>query len=224
DYAFDYDGTTPWAWQGDDGYEFAEPVGGGYRYYYYRPGAAWPFLIRDGAYAYGFDGPQLVVVYDGGRLLPRADIDRRADIAGRYLARSQGILDASRQAGRRGVAAANWAAARSEIAAQRAQLSAARSRESAWQAYDQAHAAQATRWTAERDQRQAYAQRFEGWRRADFQGAAPAPASVRQAQAAPPARQGPPPAPERGPVPQGEPPRGFADQRPAGPPPQNQPA
>jgi len=47
DYAFDYGGSTPWAWQGDDGLEFAEPVSDGYRYYYYEPGAAWPYLIRD---------------------------------------------------------------------------------------------------------------------------------------------------------------------------------
>jgi hypothetical protein len=207
DYAFDYDGTSPWAWQGDDGWEFVEPVGGGYRNYYYRPGAAWPYLIRDGGYAYGFDGPQLVVIYDSaGRLMPRDWVEGRADIAGRYLARSQGILEASRRSGRRGVAAANWAAARSEIAAQRAEWDEARSRQSAWQAYGQAHADQARRWTPERDRRQDYARRFEGWRRADFQGDPPAPASTfggggqRQAQTAPPARQvappvGPAPAP-----------------------------
>ena len=76
DYAFDYDGSTPWAWQGDDGLEFVEPVDDGYRYYYYQPGAAYPYLIRDGGYAYGFDGPQLVVVYDGqGRVMPRGYVD-----------------------------------------------------------------------------------------------------------------------------------------------------
>jgi hypothetical protein len=196
DYAFDYGGATPWAWQGADGLEFVEPVAGGYRYYYYRPGAAYPYLIRDAGYAYAFDGPQLVVIYDSrGQVMPRSYVDDRAVVAGRYLARSQGLLDASRSAQRRSVAAANWAAASSRISAQRAELSAARARQSAWQAYGQAHAgAEQARWTAERDRRQASAQRFEGWRRADFRGAPPEPvgrrdAGLRQAQSEPPFRE-----------------------------------
>ena len=79
DYAFDYDGISPWAWQGPYGQEFVEPASDGWRYYYYRSGASLPYLVRDGGYAYGFDGPRLVVVYDReGRLLRDDEIDRRA--------------------------------------------------------------------------------------------------------------------------------------------------
>ena len=136
DYSFDYDGVNPWVWQSsDDALEFAEPVGSGYRYYYYQPGAAYPYLVRDNGYAYGFDRGQLVIVYDSaGRVLPRQDIDRRADDAGRYLARARALYSASRSAERRSVVAANWAAGQAEIAAQRSDLAAARSRQGAWRA------------------------------------------------------------------------------------------
>lgn len=233
DYAFDYGGATPWAWQGDDGTEFAEPVDDGYRYYYYQPGAQWPYLIRDGGYEYGFDGPQLVVIYDSsGRVMPRSFIEARAGLAGRYLARAQGLYEAARSAGRRSVAAASWAAARPRIAAQHAQLSAARGQQSGWQAYNQAHAgAEQARWAPERDQRQAYAQRFNTWQRTNFQGAPPKPpggrqgAPIRQAQATAPERQaalgpaapipaGLPPAPGQRPFQSGED-RRLAQQGPA---------
>ena len=202
DYAFDYDGVSPWAWQGPYGQEFVEPASDGWRYYYYRSGASLPYLVRDGGYAYGFDGPRLVVVYDReGRLLRDDETERRADLAGRYLARAQGLLSASRSASRRGVAADHWAAARGEIASQRARLTAVRSRQSAWLAYDSAHAAnEQARWEPERSRRQDYAQRFDGWRQTHYQGAAPAPvrgeasaprrdAGVLQAQVEPPVRQ-----------------------------------
>ena len=202
DYSFDYDGVNPWVWQAsDDSLEFAEPVGSGYRYYYYQPGAAYPYLVRDNGYAYGFDNGQLVIVYDSaGRVLPREQIDQRAADAGRYLARAQALYSASRSAGRRSVVAANWAAAQPQIAAQRSQLAAARSSQSAWRAYDAAHGAQqASHWQADRSQRQASAQRFSNWRNANFQGPPPAPAGaarpdngVRQAQAQPQAPNGVP--------------------------------
>ena len=39
DYAFDYEGVSPWAWQTSDDYvTYAEPIDDGYRYYYYEPG------------------------------------------------------------------------------------------------------------------------------------------------------------------------------------------
>src|SRR5262249_12723349 len=52
DYAFAYDGATPWSWDTDDGYgRVVEPVPVGdsyyYRDYYYEPGSDAPYLIYD---------------------------------------------------------------------------------------------------------------------------------------------------------------------------------
>jgi hypothetical protein len=57
DYTVDYGGTQPWIWRGDDQSErVAEPLpSGGYRYYYYQPGAQYPYLVRDPEYSYGYD-------------------------------------------------------------------------------------------------------------------------------------------------------------------------
>ena len=44
DYAFAYDGVQPWAWETGDRYlRYAEPIYGGYRYYYYEPDSYSPF-------------------------------------------------------------------------------------------------------------------------------------------------------------------------------------
>ena len=66
DYAFNYQGSRPWAWQGDNGYEtVVEPLpDGGDRYYYYQPGSDEPYFVRDPDYGYGYQGGVLVVVYD----------------------------------------------------------------------------------------------------------------------------------------------------------------
>jgi hypothetical protein len=184
DYAFDYDGVRPWVWRSaNDALQFAEPLGGGYRYYYYQPGAAYPYLVRDNGYSYGYDRGQLAAIYDPqGRALSAADMAARRDYAGRYLARADSLYRASRTAQRQSVVAANWAAGRAEIAAQRAQWSAERSRQNAWRSYDAAHAAQqAAAWQDERARRQQSAEAFSQWRRADYQGPAPAPALRQQA-------------------------------------------
>ena len=55
DYGFDYDGVHPWVWRGSNReVRLIEPVEGGYRYYYYQPGATKPYLVRDPQYSYGF--------------------------------------------------------------------------------------------------------------------------------------------------------------------------
>src|ERR1700722_3809393 len=60
DYTFDYGGVRPWVWRADDQSEqVVEPVDGGDRYYYYRPGDDQPFLIRDPQYSYGYEGGEL---------------------------------------------------------------------------------------------------------------------------------------------------------------------
>ena len=144
DYGFDYQDTHPWVWRSANRSEqMVEPVQGGYRYYYYQPGASQPYLVRDPQYAYGFSNGELVAIYDGdGNLLPRQAMDQRADDAGRYLARAVALYEAAQQSERRAVNAANWAAERAELDAARARWQAQQNQQAAWRAYHDAHAAQ----------------------------------------------------------------------------------
>jgi hypothetical protein len=165
DYTFDYgDGERPWVWRGDDqSTRVAEPLpGGGYRYYYYEPGADTPYLVRDPDDSYGYDNGVLVVIYDHqGRALPSGDLRRRADAAGRFLARAQAIYQASQRQQREAVAQANWAARRSEIDAERSQWAADQAADPDWRAYHQANAPQEdSHWDAERYRRESEAARF----------------------------------------------------------------
>ena len=176
DYAFSDGGVSPWGWQAGDGSaEYAEPIDGGYRHYYYQPGASTPYLVRDPSYSYAYDGAALVMVYDhGGHPLPPNAYGPRWDYAGRYLARAQ-QLRAAAQADRHSVVAANWAARRAEIAAANAQWSAARARDAAWSAYHaRAVDQQSDHWQAERDARAQAAQRFATDQGGGFQGPPPA--------------------------------------------------
>ncbi|MCI3180599.1 hypothetical protein C5708_10055, partial [Caulobacter sp. CCUG 60055] len=179
DYGVDYGGDRPWVWRGrDDSMRVVEPVDGGYRYYYYRPGADYPYLVRDPQYAYGYSGDQLTVVYDAyGRPLPDDYAYRQAEDAGRYLARARALYQASLDNDRRSVAAANWAARRAEMAAERAAWAEQQSRDAEWRAYHAAHEAEEQAyWRDERMQREAAANRFAAWRQANYQGPPPPPA------------------------------------------------
>jgi len=176
DYAYDDGDVSPWAWQTDSGdVQYAEPVAGGYRYYYYEPGADTPYLVRDPSYSYGYSGDQLVAVYDSrGALLPPGAYRDRADYASRYYARAAHLYRLSQEREHRGVIAANWAARRAEIAAARAQWSENRARQAEWLAYHQAHEGQEQdHWAQERQQRQAAADRFDQWQRSGFHNPPP---------------------------------------------------
>ncbi|WP_157216664.1 hypothetical protein [Flavisphingomonas formosensis] len=176
DYAFDYDGVSPWAWQAaDDSLQFAEPIDGGYRYYYYEPGADYPYLIRDPSYSYGYSGGRLAVVYDDyGRVLDQRDAYRRADYAGRYLARARQLRQAAFSERRRRINAENWAARRAAIEQARQRWQDQRQREAGWRDYSRVHdQRQADYWRAERDRRNDEAQRFAGWQREGFRGPDP---------------------------------------------------
>jgi hypothetical protein len=178
DYGFDYDGVRPWVWRAsDDSARVVEPVDGGYRYYYFRPGASYPYFIQDPQYGYGFDGGQLVVVYDArGNALPPRYSEAQADYAGRYLARARALYEASLQSQRKSVIAANWAARREAIDAQDAEWASARAQDDAWRAYHDAHEAQTQNyWQAEHARRDAAAQQFNDWRSADYRGPPPPP-------------------------------------------------
>jgi hypothetical protein len=165
DYTFDNGGgERPWVWSGDDrSVRMAEPLpGGGDRYYYYEPGQDAPYLVRDAGYAYGYDNGVLVAIYDDhGRALPPDLAARRADVAGRYLARARALYAASQQRQREAVAEANWRARRSAIQADREQWTADQRADQAWAAYHDEHQqADDQRWAAERYRREAQSARF----------------------------------------------------------------
>jgi hypothetical protein len=87
-YGFRYRNVRPLVWRTADDYQmYAEPIGGGYRGYYYAPGADYPYFVRDPSYAYCY-GPNgaLVAVYDAsGALLPEDRLYQLAAIAAGYL-------------------------------------------------------------------------------------------------------------------------------------------
>jgi len=112
DYGFGYGDIEPLAWEtGDDWAMYAEPWDDGYRYYYYEPGAAYPYFVRDDDYGYGYGaGGVLVAVFDaGGRYLPVDGVYRMAPAAGRYYARGHDLRSAARRAPRIQVTDRIWA-------------------------------------------------------------------------------------------------------------------
>jgi hypothetical protein len=164
DYGFDYDGTQPWVWYGDDRSErVCEPLpGGGYRYYYFQPGAQYPYLVRDPEYTYGYDSGVLVVVYDRfGEAMPQGAYGRRLDAASRILARGTDLYLASQRQQHQAVVAANWEARQNRIAADNAAWQRGQRQQSGWAAYHAAHAPQEqAQWDQERFRREAEAARF----------------------------------------------------------------
>ena len=164
DYAIDYGGgQRPWVWRADDhSTRIAEQTAGGYRYYYYEPGASAPYLVRDGGYSYGYLNGVLVAGYGpDGRLLAQEDLARRADIAGRILARAAAMAAAADHDRRQAVAEANWAARREQIAEERAQWAQDQQADANWRAYHDAHQQQdQAYWAAERYRRETEAARF----------------------------------------------------------------
>ncbi|HZZ87059.1 MAG TPA: hypothetical protein VFE13_01890 [Caulobacteraceae bacterium] len=165
DYAVDGGGgQRPWVWQANDrSTRIAEALpGGGYRYYYYEPGASAPYLVRDAGYSYGYQNGTLVAIYGpDGRVMPGAYLPQRAGVAGRILARAASMLLAAQRERREAVAAANWAAKRDEIAREREEWVRARQAQAAWKTYHDANRERdEAYWAAERYRREAEAARF----------------------------------------------------------------
>ena len=163
DYTYDDGGVRPWIWQADNGAErFVEPVRGGNRYYYYQPGSDLPFLVRDPQYSYGFEGGQLVVIYDrSGRALSPDAIDQYADDAGRLLERGRRLHEGARQARHEAVAAAHWRDRQRALADEQAQWDDQENQDEGWRAYHDAHYdSQASQWDDERYRREAESARF----------------------------------------------------------------
>jgi hypothetical protein len=103
DYGFEYDGVEPMVWVSEDDWAlYADPWDDGYRYYYYEPGAAYPYFVLDGYYGYGFDSTGvLIAVFDsGGRYLSQDVVYRMAPLAGRYYVRGRDLRNAGVQARR----------------------------------------------------------------------------------------------------------------------------
>ena len=143
DYGFDYTGEEmPWAWRTDDGFvRIVEFLPYGARYYYFEPDEDYPFLISDPDYDYAFADGDLVAVYDSsGSLLPPEDLALRAPLAGRELARAEGIYRASGR-DQQPVALASWTAKRNQIASDVTRWRGLESHQPAWRTYHREHLA-----------------------------------------------------------------------------------
>lgn len=111
DYGFAYDDGEPMVWETEDDWSlYAEPWDDGYRYYYYEPGAAYPYFVRDDDYGYAYDpAGVLIALFDsGGRYLPRETVYRYAPVAGRYYVRGRDLRNAGLQARRVRVSEEAW--------------------------------------------------------------------------------------------------------------------
>lgn len=191
DYRFEHDDADSWAWQGyDESSVYAEPIDGGFRSFYYRPGEESPYFVSDPTGGYGYDDGQLAAVYgsDGG-LLDYDDYGdgygSRLDFAGRYLFRGQELYRAGR--GRREpVFAANWIEQRPVILRQRVGFGDARARQPEWLAYSRAAAPRRdTYWRQEVARRRDDSLRTANWQREAFRTPAPPrviPATWRRAE------------------------------------------
>ncbi len=212
DYTFDDGQVEPWVWRSDDGYyRVVEPLPSGDRYYYYAPGADYPFLVRDPNYAYGYADGVLAAIFDGrGRALPDEEVRRRADYAGRYLERAQMLMGRA-QHERHAVAQSAWSARQTALAADGERWTRAQAEQADWRAYHDANAGQEqAHWAPEAVRRNAEAARFaqqsndpgradRAWRAArDAQQVQSGPAKLAQAA--------PPPGPATTSVPAGLPP------------------
>ena len=97
DYGFHYADEEPWVWEAaDDSLMFAEPYGDDYRFYYYEPGAAYPYFVEDPGYGYAF-GPDgaLIALFDvAGALLAADTYDRYYPTAERYWTRGLDLRQA----------------------------------------------------------------------------------------------------------------------------------
>jgi hypothetical protein len=186
DYAFAYDGVQPWAWETGDRYlRYAEPIDGGYRYYYYEPDSARPFLISDPYYSYGYRDDRLVTIYDrSGRLIDADRAARERQAAQNYFARAQQMYAAAHRERRLAVAASLWDRHQAEVTAQQRQWDHARRQRLAWQRWDAQNEQRLHRdWANEALVRREAERSFAGWRKADFKTPPPRFYSPQQRQA-----------------------------------------
>lgn len=166
DYAFDYGGVEPWAWEtADDWAMYAEPWETGYRYYYYEPGAAYPYFVRDGLYGYGFDpaGALVSLIDADGDYLPADRFAEAAPLAGRYWLHGRDLRNAAAQARRRPVPETAWIQRAPQVRrASEPWLQAARG-DGDWRAWRERSGAKELKRFAREDRRRE--REAEAWRR-----------------------------------------------------------
>jgi hypothetical protein len=186
DYGFGYDGVQPWAWETGDRYlRYAEPIYGGYRYYYYQPDSYAPFLVSDPYYSYGYQDDRLVVIYDrSGRVIDARRAERQRQAAQDYYARARQLYEAGHRQPRFGVSAPLWDGHRDEIARDRRQWSQARVQRAAWRTWDAKNEPALHRdWAGEALVRREAEQSFAGWKKASFKTPPPRLYSAEQRKA-----------------------------------------
>jgi hypothetical protein len=186
DYGFGYDGVQPWAWETGDRYlRYAEPIYGGYRYYYYQPDSYAPFLVSDPYYSYGYQENRLVVIYDrSGRVIDARRAARQRQAAQDYFARARQLYEGGHRQTRFGVSAPLWDSHRDEIARDRRQWSQARVQRAAWRTWDAKNEPALHRdWAGEALVRREAEQSFSGWKKASFKTPPPRLYSAEQREA-----------------------------------------
>lgn len=183
DYGFAYEDADPWVWRTDDDYMlFVEPVSGGYRRYYYEPGADYPYFIRDPDYGYGFDrGGVLVTVYNpSGVLLPYDYLDDGAIRAGRYRGRGRVLYETAVYERRLPIVREAWLSRRPTLVASQRPWMEAAVRQKDWRKYRERHEHREIRhFVGERERRKAVIARAE---RQDFRQAAARAHDVRESR------------------------------------------
>jgi hypothetical protein len=175
DYGFAYDGVSPWAWQtGDRYFRYAEPIRGGYRYYYYEPDAHRPFLVSDPYYSYGYRGDRLAVIYDSaGRRVDARRAERQLRAAKTYYARAERLHRAANR-DRFGVSAPLWERHRDRISRDRNNWETVRAERPGWQRWEARNAPRLYRqWSDEALVRRDAERSVATWQRADYRTPAP---------------------------------------------------
>lgn len=185
DYAVDYEGTRPWVWRSGDGaYRIVERLPRGERFFYYRAGQDYPFLVRDPDYSYAYDNGDLVAVYGpDGAELDDAFAARQEDEASRYLYRAQELYRAAQYQQRTSAYANEWGDRQDQLRYENQVWQQQQAQNAGWHAWHEAHQAQEQQqWLPERDQRLAYAAAIG--LAVPSRGSAPDPAEVSRRQAA----------------------------------------
>ena len=160
DYAVDYQGTRPWIWRAGDGaYRIVERLPQGERFFYYRSGQDYPFLVRDPDYSYAYDNGDLVAVYgaDGAELSGEFAASR-ADEAARYLYRARELYRAAQYQQRESAYANEWGGRQDQLQRENLIWQQQQAQNARWHAWHEAHQAQEQQqWISERNRRVAYA-------------------------------------------------------------------
>jgi hypothetical protein len=176
DYAFDEGGVQPWVWQaGDNGRVICEPVAGGYRYYYYNPGASTPYLVRDPDRAYAYNDDVLVGVFTlAGALIDYGPQTPPALYGARYFDRGRMLWDRADNGPHQPMNAWAWDQRRRDLAARRAAWRQQMADNAAWSDWAASHGPdEQAYWQPIRAQHQQAAQAFDGWQSRRFEGPQP---------------------------------------------------